>query len=174
MKRPYDFDDYDDDDLQEEEAEEDLLENEFSLDEDDVEISMEVDAQGNELWYAEDPSVPGASSMGHSADEAIEGVEERRRQYRDMLKRTRDAEDEDDLADVEPPPPGDGGVEVSMEIDEHGNEVWYAKDSRLPGSGSMGHSVEEAVEGLDDRRRQYREMLKRSRKEHKKRKSKPD
>ena len=51
-----------------------------------------------------------------------------------------------------------------MEIDEDGNEVGSAEDSKVPGSTSKGHGVEEAMEGVDDRRRQYREMLKRSRK----------
>ncbi len=58
---------------------------------------------------------------------------------------------------------GEQDVDISMEIDEDGNEVWSAEDSKVPGSTSKGHSVEEAMEGVDDRRRQYREMLKRSR-----------
>ena len=58
---------------------------------------------------------------------------------------------------------GEHDVDISMEIDEDGNEVWSAKDSKVPGSTSKGHSVEEAMEGVDDRRREFREMLKRSR-----------
>ena len=63
----------------------------------------------------------------------------------------------------------DPGVEVSMEVDEDGNEVWYASDSRIPGSTSKGHSVEEAVEGVEDRRREYREMIRKSREERRRR-----
>ncbi len=59
---------------------------------------------------------------------------------------------------------GEQDVDISMEIDEDGNEVWSAEDSQVPGSTSKGHSVEEAMEGVDDRRKEYREMLKRSRK----------
>ncbi len=59
---------------------------------------------------------------------------------------------------------GEHDVDISMEIDEDGNEVWSAEDSKVPGSTSKGHSVEEAMEGVDDRRKEYREMLKRSRK----------
>ncbi len=59
---------------------------------------------------------------------------------------------------------GEHDVDISMEIDEDGNEVWSAEDSQVPVITSNGHSVEEAMEGVDDRRRQYREMLKRSRK----------
>lgn len=72
-------------------------------------------------------------------------------------------EDDDDLLmedssfDTEP------GVEVSREIDPEGNEVWYAHDARVPGSTSIGHSLEEAVGGIEERRRLYREMLKKSR-----------
>ena len=58
---------------------------------------------------------------------------------------------------------GEHDVDISMEIDEDGNEVWSAEDAKVPGSTSRGHSVEEAMEGVDDRRREYREMLKRSR-----------
>ena len=65
--------------------------------------------------------------------------------------------DDDDFTNTSP------GVEVSMEVDEKGNEVWYAEDSRIPGSSSIGHSVEEAMEGVEDRRRKYREMIKKSR-----------
>ena len=76
-------------------------------------------------------------------------------------------DDFDDDEDTIPPikhPTGEQGVEVSMEIDEKGNEVWIAQDSRIPGGTSQGHSVEEAVDGVEERRRQYREMLRRSRK----------
>ena len=59
---------------------------------------------------------------------------------------------------------GEQDVDVSMEIDEDGNEVWSAEDSQVPGSTSKGHSVEEAMEGVEDRRKEYRDMLKRSRK----------
>jgi hypothetical protein len=64
---------------------------------------------------------------------------------------------------------GESGVEISMEIDEKGHEVWFAQDSRIPGSTSMGHSLEEAVGGIEDRRRQYREMLRRSREKRERR-----
>ena len=77
-------------------------------------------------------------------------------------------DDEDDEEDTIPPPAhqsGEHSVEISMEIDASGKEVWHASDSLVPGSSSMGHSVEEAVEGVEDRRREYREMLKRSRDE---------
>ena len=73
---------------------------------------------------------------------------------------------QDDTDEDESPPEfttGERGVEISMEIDEQGNEVWYAEDSEVPGSTSRGHSVEEAVEGVEDRRRIYREMRRRSR-----------
>ena len=90
----------------------------------------------------------------------------------------RDLDDEgadDVLADDEDQIPpeyttGESGVEISMEIDEKGHEVWFAQDSRIPGSTSMGHSLEEAVGGIEDRRRQYREMLRRSREERERRK----
>ncbi len=59
---------------------------------------------------------------------------------------------------------GEQDVDISMEIDEDGNEVWSAEDSQVPGSTSKGHSVEEAMEGVEDRRKEYRDMLKRSRK----------
>jgi hypothetical protein len=58
---------------------------------------------------------------------------------------------------------GEQDVRISMEVDERGNEIWFAKDPRVPGSGSMGHSAEEAVEGLEERRRKFREMLRKSR-----------
>jgi hypothetical protein len=82
-----------------------------------------------------------------------------------------DAFDDDDVSDDSDddiPEPGhhtDPGVEISMEVDEHGNEMWYASDSRIPGSTSMGHSVEEAVDGVEDRRREYREIIRKSREE---------
>ncbi len=76
-------------------------------------------------------------------------------------------EDEDEVQDSVPASglsTGEHDVDISMEIDEDGNEVWSAEDSKVPGSTSKGHSVEEAMEGVDDRRKEYREMLKRSRK----------
>lgn len=60
---------------------------------------------------------------------------------------------------------GETNVDISMEVDEDGNEVWFAGDSRIPGSSSMGHSLEEAMEGVEERRRQYREVLRKSREE---------
>ncbi len=177
----YDFDDeYDLGDEDEFESDEELYfeedeELEFdrrsgSADEDDVEISMEVDAHGNEIWYAQDPRVPGSSSMGHSAEEAVEGLEDRRKHYRDMLRRSRDGDlaDEESEEGEEIPEPehtGEHEVRISMEVDEKGNEIWFAKDPRVPGSSSIGHSAEEAVEGLEERRKKFREMLRKSRKE---------
>ena len=81
-------------------------------------------------------------------------------------------EDEEDLDEIPRPehPTGEQDVEISMEIDDDGNEVWRAEDSQVPGSTSKGHSVEEAMEGVDDRRREFREMLKKSREERKRRK----
>ncbi len=93
-------------------------------------------------------------------------------EFRELGFRSRDDssdpdEPHDDETDKDESPPefttGERGVEVSMEIDEQGNEVWYAEDSEVPGSTSIGHSVEEAVEGVEDRRRIYREMRRRSR-----------
>ncbi len=75
-------------------------------------------------------------------------------------------EDDDENLDSAPPSgysTGEHDVDVSMEIDEDGNEVWSAEDSKVPGSTSKGHSVEEAMEGVEDRRREFRDMLKRSR-----------
>lgn len=63
----------------------------------------------------------------------------------------------------------DPGVDVSMEVDEDGNEIWYASDSRIPGSTSRGHSVEEAIDGVEDRRREFREMIRKSREERRRR-----
>jgi len=60
---------------------------------------------------------------------------------------------------------GETNVEISMEVDVDGNEVWFAGDARIPGSSSMGHSLEEAMEGVEERRRQYREVLRKSREE---------
>ena len=100
--------------------------------------------------------------------------------FQDSDSSESDEADEDDEANAkdldrrDAPPPeystGEHGVEVSMEVDEDGNEVWYAEDSQVPGSTSMGHSVEEAVEGVEDRRRLYREIKRRSREERKRRK----
>ena len=64
---------------------------------------------------------------------------------------------------------GETNVDISMEVDEDGNEVWFAGDSRIPGSSSMGHSIEEAMEGVEERRRQYREVLRKSREERERR-----
>ena len=135
----------------------------------DVEISMEVDADGREVWYAEDPRIPGSSSIGHSAEEAVEGVEDRRQQYRDILQRSRDESMADEELDEIPEPEhtGEHEVKISMEVDESGREIWYAKDPRVPGSQSIGHSAEEAVDGLEERRKKFREMLKKSREQGK-------
>jgi len=154
----------------------DLLEDpELSLDEDEVEISMEMDADGNPIYYAEDSKVPDSHSQGYSAEEVIEGLEERRRQYREMLRRKKngefDSETEEELPDPDQPGSSDG-VNISMELDEDGNEIWYANDPRVPGSTSRGLSAEEAVDGLEDRRQEYREMLKKSRSRSKRKQSK--
>jgi predicted RNase H-like HicB family nuclease len=137
--------------------------------EDDVEISMEIDADGREVWYAEDPKIPGSSSIGNSAEEAVDGMEDRRREYREMLRQSRDGEEAvDDIEQIpEPEHTGEHEVQVSMEVDEKGNELWYAKDPRVPGSESIGHSAEEAVDGLEDRRKKYREILRKSREQKK-------
>ena len=76
-------------------------------------------------------------------------------------------EDDHDDADTDRIPPSgypaeEPGVNISLEIDADGNEVWRAEDSRIPGSSSLGSSAEEAIEGVEDRRREYREMLRRS------------
>ena len=136
-----------------------------SLDEDDVEISLEIDAAGNEIYHAEDAKVPDSHSQGYSAEEAIEGIGQRRREYREMLRRSKegDYDDEpDEIPSADHLADGDG-VNISLEIDEDGNERWYATDPRVPGSASMGLSAEEAVDGLEDRRSEFREMLKKSR-----------
>ena len=65
-------------------------------------------------------------------------------------------------------------VDVSMEVDADGNEIWRAEDSRIPGSTSQGSSLEEAMEGVEDRRREFREMLRRSRKDRKRREEAED
>jgi predicted RNase H-like HicB family nuclease len=134
-------------------------------DSDDVDISMEVDAEGREIWYAQDPRIPGSSSIGHSAEEAVEGVEDRRREYREMLRQSREGESEEQEAEEIPEleHTGEHEVQISLEVDETGNEVWYAKDPRVPGSSSIGHSAEEAVEGLEERRKKYRDVLNKSR-----------
>jgi hypothetical protein len=80
-----------------------------------------------------------------------------------------DTLDEDDGSEehedtIPPPKPsGDRGVDISMEVDEDGNEVWIAEDSRIPGSSSIGHSLDQAMDGVEERRKQYREMLRKSR-----------
>jgi predicted RNase H-like HicB family nuclease len=167
----YDEDDLDDfsllDDDEEEFDELDLLgDPDSELDDDDVEISMEVDADGNEIYYAQDSKVPDSHSQGYSAEEVIEGLEQRRREFREMRRRSMGARFEEDeqeeLLDDNLPVNGDG-VNISMEIDEDGNERWYATDPKVPGSASMGLSAEEAVDGLENRRQEYREMLKKSR-----------
>lgn len=99
-------------------------------------------------------------------------------EFRELGFRSRysssDPNEHEDETDEDKPPPesttGERGVEISMEIDEQGNEVWYANDAEVPGSTSMGHSVEEAVEGVEDRRRVYRELRRRSREERERKK----
>ncbi len=71
-------------------------------------------------------------------------------------------------------PTGEQDVEVSMEVDEDGNEIWRAEDSRIPGSTSQGTSMEEAMDGVEDRRREFREMLKRAREGRKRREEAED
>ncbi len=71
-------------------------------------------------------------------------------------------------------PTGEQDVEVSREVDEDGNEIWRAEDSRVPGSTSQGTSLEEAMEGVADRRREFREMLRRAREGRKRREEAED
>jgi predicted RNase H-like HicB family nuclease len=164
-------DDYDDDPLLDDDEDEldelDFLEEPgLSLDEDDVEISLEIDADGTEIYHAADARVPDNHSQGYSAEEAIEGIEQRRREYREMRRRSKEGDYSDEDPDEIPGPdyPADGdGVNISLEIDEDGHERWYATDPRVPGSASMGLSAEEAVDGLEDRRSEFREMLRKSR-----------
>jgi predicted RNase H-like HicB family nuclease len=165
------FDSEDEEQLLDGEADlEDILDNDHSSADKGVEVSMEVDAEGREIWYAADPRVPGSASMGHSAEEAVDGVDERRREYREILRRSREGLQEDEGEPTLPPDSvsGEHDVEISLEVDEAGRELWYAKDPRVPGSNSIGHSAEEAVDGLEQRRREYREMLKKSRKKRNK------
>lgn len=175
MRYHSDYDDPEDDDLddyslldEDDELDDlDLLdETDSSLDDEDIEISMEVDADGNEVYYAQDAKVPDSHSQGYSAEEVIEGLEERRREFREMRKRSREGQVEEEEPEEIPasdlPVNGDG-VHISLEIDEDGNERWYATDPKVPGSASMGFSAEEAVDGLENRRQEYREMLKKSR-----------
>lgn len=84
-------------------------------------------------------------------------------QYDDEL------EDELDEIPISEHPTGEQEVEVSMEVDEDGNEIWRAEDSQVPGSTSQGSSMEEAMDGVEDRRREFREMLRRSREGRKRR-----
>lgn len=165
------YDDYPDDEYLDDDEDElddlDFLDEADSiLDEDDVEISLEIDADGNEIYYAEDARVPDSHSQGYSAEEAIEGLELRRREYREMRQRSKERAFESDEPDEIPAADflADGdGVHISMEIDEDGNERWFATDPKVPGSASMGLSAEEAVDGLEERRSEFREMLKKSR-----------
>ena len=60
---------------------------------------------------------------------------------------------------------GENDLEISRELDEDGNEVWFAKDSQIPKSDSIGHSLEEAMNGVEERREAYRKMLRRTRKD---------
>jgi predicted RNase H-like HicB family nuclease len=166
------FDSGDEEQLTDGEADlDDILDDDYSSSDRGVEVSMEVDAEGREIWYAADPRVPGSASIGHSAEEAVEGVDERRREYRETLRRSREDLSEDEAEPIPPPEhvSGEHDVEISLEVDEAGRELWYAKDPRVPGSNSIGHSAEEAVDGLEQRRREYREMLKKSRAKRKNR-----
>jgi predicted RNase H-like HicB family nuclease len=165
------FDSEDEEQLLDGEADsEDILDNDHSSADKGVEVSMEVDAEGREIWYAADPRVPGSASMGHSAEEAVDGVDERRREYREILRRSQEDLQEDEGEPTLPPHSvtEQHDIEISLEVDEAGRELWYAKDPRVPGSNSIGHSAEEAVDGLEQRRREYREMLKKSRKKRNK------
>ncbi len=83
-------------------------------------------------------------------------------------------EAEDDEIPTSDHQTGEQEVEVSMEVDEDGNEIWRAEDSLIPGSTSQGSSMEEAMEGVEDRRREFREMLKRSREGRKRREEAED
>ncbi len=87
-----------------------------------------------------------------------------------------DDEFEDELDEIPTleHPTGEQDVEVSMEVDEDGNEIWHAEDSRIPGSTSQGSSMEEAIDGVADRRREFREMLKRAREGRKRREEAED
>jgi predicted RNase H-like HicB family nuclease len=160
------YDDLDDYSLLDDQDEE-LDDLDECVEDDDIEISMEVDADGNEIYYAQDGKVPDSHSQGYSAEEVIEGLEQRRREFREMRRRSKERyDDEEEEADegLGPDEAEDGdGVHISMEIDEDGNERWFATDPKVPGSASMGLSAEEAVDGLENRRQEYREMLKKSR-----------
>ena len=109
------------------------------------------------------------SDLDRDEDDAERDLEAEFRElgFRSLDDPSDPSEPQQDETVADDPPPdfttGEHGVEISMEIDEQGNEVWYAQDSEVPGSTSMGHSVEEAVEGVEDRRRIYREMRRRSR-----------
>ena len=87
-----------------------------------------------------------------------------------------DDESEDELDEIPASehPTGEQEVEISMEVDEDGNRIWRAEDSRVPGSTSQGSSLEEAMEGVEDRRRKFREMLRRSRERRKRREEAED
>jgi hypothetical protein len=80
-----------------------------------------------------------------------------------MLRRRRETNDESDDDEIPSDDTGEVGIDVSMEVDEQGNELWFAKDSRIPGSSSIGHSVEEAIDGVEERRKQFRDTLRKSR-----------
>ena len=116
------------------------------------------------------------SDLDRDKDDAERDLEA---EFRELGFRSRDDLPDSDVpreeeADEDESPPefstGERGVEISMEIDEQGNEVWYAEDSEVPGSTSIGHSVEEAVEGVEDRRKVYRELRRRSREERERKK----
>ncbi len=170
---PPDRGEFDSPDDAEEEDLDDIQGPDHASGEHDVEISREVDKDGNEIWRADDGKVPGGTSQGSSIEEAMEGLDDRRRAYRKMLRKSREGVEEEEEIPEPEHSSGEHGVEISMEIDESGNEVWYANDAQVPGSTSQGHSVEEAVDGLEARRKAYREMRRRSREEGK-RKKRPD